>query len=108
MRISCYKIAICLAVYDVVVSFRTAVLSERLDRGDSNDSIFNEHRQLFFGIAYRMLGSASDAEDIVRDCYMTFDAAGGKISGIYLVSMQTNCRSCGEVTDATRIDEELD
>src|SRR5215471_12894760 len=33
-------------------------------------SEFAEHRPLLFSIAYRMLGSAADAEDIVQECYL--------------------------------------
>lgn len=32
--------------------------------------IFEQYRGLMFGIAYRMLGSASDAEDIVQDAFV--------------------------------------
>ena len=32
--------------------------------------VFEEHRELLFSIAYRMLGSAADAEDIVQDAYL--------------------------------------
>ena len=35
---------------------------------------FAEHRPLLFSIAYRMLGSASDAEDLVQDCYLRWQA----------------------------------
>ena len=31
---------------------------------------FEQHRRLLFGIAYRMLGSASEAEDVVQDAYL--------------------------------------
>lgn len=35
------------------------------------DSVqFEAHRPLLFGIAYRMLGSASEAEDVVQDAYL--------------------------------------
>jgi RNA polymerase sigma factor (sigma-70 family) len=37
---------------------------------DSREAIFTEHRPQLFSIAYRMLGSAADAEDIVQDCYL--------------------------------------
>jgi RNA polymerase sigma-70 factor (ECF subfamily) len=36
------------------------------DRADP----FRQHRPLLFSIAYRMLGSASDAEDVVQDAYL--------------------------------------
>lgn len=32
--------------------------------------VFEEHRPLLFGIAYRMLGSAAEAEDVVQDAYL--------------------------------------
>lgn len=31
---------------------------------------FVEHRQMLFGIAYRLLGSVSEAEDVVQDAYL--------------------------------------
>ncbi|MCR9141229.1 MAG: RNA polymerase sigma factor SigJ [bacterium] len=34
--------------------------------------IFDEHRALLFGIAYRMLGSVMDAEDILQDSYLAW------------------------------------
>jgi RNA polymerase sigma-70 factor (ECF subfamily) len=37
---------------------------------------FEEHRPLLFGIAYRMLGSASEAEDAVQDTYLRAIATG--------------------------------
>lgn len=36
---------------------------------------FNQHRPLLFSIAYRMLGSAADAEDIVQDAFMRWQRA---------------------------------
>jgi len=36
---------------------------------------FETHRPLLFGIAYRMLGSISDAEDIVQDAYLRYTAS---------------------------------
>ncbi|HMH88910.1 MAG TPA: sigma factor [Steroidobacteraceae bacterium] len=38
---------------------------------------FESHRQLLFGVAYRMLGSRADAEDILQDAYLRWhsDAA---------------------------------
>src|SRR5262245_5915136 len=37
--------------------------------------VFNTHRPLLFSIAYRMLGSASDAEDILQDAWMRYRGA---------------------------------
>ena len=34
--------------------------------------IFESHRSLLFAIAYRMLGSATDAEDILQEAYLRF------------------------------------
>lgn len=33
-------------------------------------ALFEEHRQLLFGIAYRMLGTVTDAQDMVQDTYV--------------------------------------
>src|SRR5262245_45054648 len=37
--------------------------------------VFKNHRPLLFSIAYRMLGSASDAEDILQDAWMRYRSA---------------------------------
>ena len=36
---------------------------------------FEEYRPLMFSIAYRMLGSITEAEDIVQDAYLRYQAA---------------------------------
>ncbi len=38
-------------------------------------SAFDEHRPLLFSIAYRMLGSAADAEDVVQDAWLRYRGA---------------------------------
>ncbi|WP_370085479.1 RNA polymerase sigma-70 factor [Streptacidiphilus sp. MAP12-16] len=35
-------------------------------------ALFQEHRSVLFGISYRMLGSAADAEDILQDAWLTW------------------------------------
>jgi RNA polymerase sigma-70 factor (ECF subfamily) len=40
---------------------------------------FEEQRPLLMGIAYRMLGSASEAEDVVQDAYLRAAGAQGEI-----------------------------
>ncbi len=37
--------------------------------------VFEEHRGLLFGVAYRMLGSVADAEDVVQDAWLRWAAA---------------------------------
>jgi RNA polymerase sigma-70 factor (ECF subfamily) len=39
------------------------------------DDVFHTHRALLFSIAYRMVGSASDAEDILQDAWMRYQGA---------------------------------
>ena len=34
--------------------------------------LFQEHRRRLFAVAYRMLGSASDAEDVVQDAWLRY------------------------------------
>jgi RNA polymerase sigma-70 factor (TIGR02957 family) len=42
---------------------------------ESRVTEFETYRSLLFGIAYRMLGSAAEAEDAVQDAYLRFAAA---------------------------------
>lgn len=53
---------------------------------------FNLHRPLLFGIAYRMLGRVSEAEDIVQDVWLRWsrqDAAAIQSAKAWLVSATT-------------------
>ena len=38
-------------------------------------STFNRHRERLFGIAYRMLGSVADAEDVLQEVYLRWHQA---------------------------------
>jgi RNA polymerase sigma-70 factor (ECF subfamily) len=40
-----------------------------------DEQTFSEHRKLLFAIAYRLLGSAADAEDVVQDAWFKWSAA---------------------------------
>ena len=41
----------------------------------ADDALFESHRRQLFAVAYRMLGSASDAEDVVQDAWLRYAAA---------------------------------
>lgn len=43
--------------------------------GDLDQRAFNEHRNLLFSVAYRILGTAADAEDAVQDAWIKWSAA---------------------------------
>jgi len=42
---------------------------------DQTLALFEEHRRLLFGIAYRMLGSVADAQDMVQETYLRWQQA---------------------------------
>jgi len=41
--------------------------------------IFKQHRSLLFAIAYRMLGSVSDTEDILQEAWLRWQLSEGTI-----------------------------
>jgi RNA polymerase sigma factor (sigma-70 family) len=41
----------------------------------SDEQTFSEYRKLLFAIAYRLLGSAADAEDVVQDAWFKWSGA---------------------------------
>lgn len=56
------------------------------------DRAFEEHRPLLFHIAYRMLGTASDAEDVVQEAWLRWqrsDAADVRAPRAYLAQVVT-------------------
>lgn len=55
--------------------------------------IFNEHRRLLFSLAYRMLGTVADAEDMVQEAFLRWQAAPDeeiKAPKAYLSAIVTN------------------
>ncbi|MCF6525268.1 RNA polymerase sigma-70 factor [Streptomyces sp. JJ36] len=44
-------------------------------RDDRDQRVFDAHRTLLFSVAYRILGSAADAEDAVQDAWLDWSAA---------------------------------
>ncbi|MGW4066396.1 RNA polymerase sigma-70 factor [Nocardia grenadensis] len=68
---------------------------------------FGEHRGLLFGVAYRMLGSVADAEDVLQDTWLTWNAAdraGVAHPKAYLVRTVTNL-SINRLTSARAVRE---
>ena len=45
------------------------------DAPDVSDTVFEANRDLMFAVAYRMLGTVSDAEDAVQDAWLRWSAA---------------------------------
>jgi RNA polymerase sigma-70 factor (TIGR02957 family) len=57
------------------------------------DQVFAEHRNLLFSVAYRVLGTATDAEDAVQDAWVKWSAADrSQVADpkAYLVRIVTN------------------
>lgn len=68
---------------------------------------FEAYRPLLFSIAYRMLGSASDAEDILQEAYLRYQNADSrKISDLkaYLCAIVTNL--CLDYLKSARVQRE--
>ncbi|WP_433260461.1 RNA polymerase sigma-70 factor [Micromonospora vinacea] len=42
---------------------------------DADEQVFHSHRNLLFSVAYRILGSAADAEDAVQDAWIRWSSA---------------------------------
>ncbi|MGW7587001.1 RNA polymerase sigma-70 factor [Kitasatospora sp. NPDC054768] len=59
---------------------------------DSRSADFEQHRRTVFGIAYRMLGSVADAEDLVQDTWLRWSGATGPVAspGGFLARTVTN------------------
>ncbi|MFD2077927.1 RNA polymerase sigma-70 factor, ECF subfamily [Actinopolymorpha cephalotaxi] len=63
-----------------------------IDAGDPT-AVFDEHRDLLFGVAYRVLGRAVDAEDAVQDAWLRWrevDHASVRDPRAYLVRVVTH------------------
>lgn len=64
------------------------------ERADADPAAeFLSHRDLLFGVAYRMLGSVADAEDVVQDAWLAWsaaDRAAVRAPRAYLVRTVTN------------------
>ena len=68
---------------------------------------FNEQRPLLFGLAYRMLGSVMDAEDVLQEAYLRWqDAAVTEVHSpkCYLIRIVT--RLCIDYLRLARVRRE--
>src|SRR5918997_3550980 len=52
-------------------------MDESMRKGNQGEE-FEHYRVLLFSIAYRMTGSASDAEDLVQEAYLRYQAHAGQ------------------------------
>lgn len=70
-------------------------------------SLFEHHRPRLFGVAYRMLGSRADAEDVLQDAYLRWhhaEAAAIRSHEAWLVTVVT--RLCLDRIHAAKRDRE--
>ncbi|MFJ9339276.1 RNA polymerase sigma-70 factor [Streptomyces sp. NPDC101733] len=69
---------------------------------------FEEHRPRMFAVAYRMLGSAAEAEDVVQEAYLRWSRAADRDRiehlGAWLAKVVT--RLCLNVLDSARVRRE--
>src|SRR4051794_31210002 len=74
-------------------------------QNDSTLTIFDEHRALLFSIAYRMLGSAADAEDMLQETFLRFqESPEAQSPRAYLVTILT--RLCLNHLQSARVQRE--
>lgn len=70
-----------IAMSEVTTSENPSVvcLNTKADRGDDGLSAFAEVHPRLFGIAYRMLGSAAEAEDMVQNVWLRWQTAARSV-----------------------------
>ncbi|MFC9324977.1 RNA polymerase sigma-70 factor [Kitasatospora sp. NPDC057015] len=70
----------------------TDAASQPVPPGPDRLGLFEEHRRMLFGIAYRMLGSVADAEDLVQDTWLRWSQVTAPVAnpGGYLARVVTN------------------
>jgi len=74
---------------------------------NENESTFESYRPLLFSIAYRMLGSAMDAEDIVQEAFLRYQGASNtniEMPKAFLTTVVT--RLCLDQLKSARVQRE--
>lgn len=69
-------------------------------------SEFEQHRSALFGLAYRMLGSAAEAEDIVQEAYLRYAAETAPIAALKPWLMTVVARLCLDTMKSARVRRE--
>src|SRR5215216_7037747 len=70
-----------------------------------NENTFESYRPLMFAIAYRMLGSAMDAEDIVQEAFLRYQGAHNiEMPKAFLTTVVT--RLCLDYLKSARVQRE--
>ena len=74
----------------LVLLFRNDILEKWMKMNKTEK--FLEHKNLLFSIAYDMLGSIMDAEDVLQDAYLRWMESGSDITypKAYLIKTITN------------------
>jgi len=67
---------------------------------------FQAHRRLLFSIAYRMLGSVADAEDVVQESYIRWQEASGDIRSPKAFLVTIVSRLCINQLQSARVQRE--
>lgn len=83
------------------------VSSSNKEQKDQLEQLYRDYHALVFTIAYRMLGSASDAEDIVQECFLRYtqaDPAEIRSPKAYLTTIAT--RLCLDYLKSARVQRE--
>ena len=78
-------------------------MSESLGHARTDDEVFGQLRPELFGLAYRMLGLAADAEDVVHEAYLRWRAEprdGVRSPKAFLVTVVT--RLCLDALGSAR------
>lgn len=75
-------------------------------RRDPDGAVFSEHRSILFGLAYRMLGSVADADDVVQEAWLRWSQGDGAIGSPRSFLLTTVTRLCIDQLRSARVRRE--